>query len=65
MAIHSSILAWRIPWTEETGGLQSVGSPSNFHSLPNHLRYSCYFITFYIYIYIIEYLRIILETAMK
>ena len=22
---HSSILAWRIPWTEETGGLQSVG----------------------------------------
>ena len=26
MAIHSSILAWKIPWTEETGGLQSVGS---------------------------------------
>ena len=26
MAIHSSILAWRIPWTEESGGLQSVGS---------------------------------------
>ena len=25
MAIHSSILAWRIPWTEETGGLQSIG----------------------------------------
>ena len=25
MATHSSILAWRIPWTEETGGLQSVG----------------------------------------
>ena len=25
MAIHSSILAWKIPWTEETGGLQSVG----------------------------------------
>ena len=25
MAIHSSILAWRIPWTEEPGGLQSVG----------------------------------------
>ena len=23
---HSSILAWRIPWTEETGGLQSIGS---------------------------------------
>ena len=26
MAIHSSILAWRIPWTEEPSGLQSVGS---------------------------------------
>ena len=26
MAIHSSILAWEIPWTEESGGLQSVGS---------------------------------------
>ena len=25
MAIHSSILAWRIPWTEERGGLQSKG----------------------------------------
>ena len=25
MAIHSSILAWKIPWTEEPGGLQSVG----------------------------------------
>ena len=26
MATHSSILAWRIPWTEEHGGLQSIGS---------------------------------------
>ena len=26
MAAHSSILAWRIPWTEEPSGLQSVGS---------------------------------------
>ena len=25
-AIHSSILAWEIPWTEEPGGLQSMGS---------------------------------------
>ena len=25
MATHSSILAWRIPWTEEHGGLQSMG----------------------------------------
>ena len=26
MAIHSSILAWKIPWTEKPGGLQSMGS---------------------------------------
>ena len=26
MAPHSSTLAWRIPWMEETGGLQSMGS---------------------------------------
>ena len=25
MATHASILAWRIPWTEEPGGLQSIG----------------------------------------
>ena len=25
MATHSSILAWKIPWTEEPGGLQSIG----------------------------------------
>ena len=26
MALHCSILAWKIPWTEEPGGLQSKGS---------------------------------------
>jgi len=26
IATHSSILAWKIPWTEEPGGLQSMGS---------------------------------------
>ena len=25
MATHSSVLAWKIPWTEESGGLQSMG----------------------------------------
>ena len=25
MATHSSVLAWRIPWTEEPGGLRSIG----------------------------------------
>ena len=32
MAIHSSILAWRIPWTEEPGGLQSMDSQRVRHS---------------------------------
>ena len=31
MATHFSILAWRIPWTEEAGGLQSVGSQRVVH----------------------------------
>ena len=26
MATHSSVLAWKMPWTEEPGGLQAVGS---------------------------------------
>ena len=36
VATHSSILAWRIPWTEEPGGLRSMGSQRvghDFHSL--------------------------------
>ena len=32
MATHSSILAWRIPWTEEPGGLQSMGSQRVGHN---------------------------------
>ena len=31
MATHSSILAWRIPWTEQPGGLQSIGSQTVQH----------------------------------
>ena len=32
MVTHSSILAWRIPWTEEPGGLQSTGSQRPGHN---------------------------------
>ena len=32
MATHSSILAWRIPWTEEPGGLQSMRSQRVRHN---------------------------------
>ena len=35
MATHPSILAWKIPWTEETGGLQSMGSQRVGHDLSN------------------------------
>ena len=28
MAMHSSVLAWKIPWTEKPGGLQPIGSQS-------------------------------------
>ena len=44
LATHSSILAGRIPWTEEPGGLQSIGSQSQVQLKPlsmhacNHLR---------------------------
>ena len=31
-ATHSSILAWRIPWTEEPGGLQSMGLQRDTHT---------------------------------
>ena len=33
MATHSSILAWRIPWTEKPGGLQAAGSQRVRHDL--------------------------------
>ena len=42
-ATQSSILAWRIPWTEEPGGLQSMGSQSrtqlsDFHFFPEFIQ---------------------------
>ena len=35
MAPHSSVLAWRIPWTEEPGGLQSIGLQRGGYSESN------------------------------
>ena len=55
MAVHSSILAWRIPWTEEPGGLQSTGSQrvgqdwsdwTHEHTELSNTWYSCQFIYF-------------------
>ena len=36
MATHSSTLAWKIPWTEEPGGLQSMGSQTVRHDGAQH-----------------------------
>ena len=36
MATHSSILAWKIPWTEEPGRVQSMGSPSCTRQATEH-----------------------------
>ena len=38
MATHSSILLWKIPWTEAPGGLQSLGSPRVDHDQNYVLR---------------------------
>ena len=49
MAIHSNILAWRIPWTEEPAGLQSIGSQRVRHNkhLMTHLL--IHLITFFFF----------------
>ena len=42
MATHSNILSWKIPWTEESGGLQSMGSQRVGHDLATeqHVYYT-------------------------
>ena len=42
MATHSSILAWRIPWAEEPGGPQSMGSQRVKHDWVNNTFYCCH-----------------------
>ena len=39
MATHSSILAWRIPWTEESGGLKFIGSKRVGHICATNLHF--------------------------
>ena len=38
-ATHSTILAWRIPWTKEPGGLQSMGSQRVVHDCPTFTNF--------------------------
>ena len=53
MATHSSILAWRIPWTEEPGGLQSTGSKRDMTEVTKHnvLCIFCFLISKNLYSY--------------
>ena len=44
MATHSSILAWRIPWTEEPDGLQFRGSPRVWHDWSDLARTQCIYV---------------------
>ena len=46
MTTHSSILAWRIPWTEQPGGLQSMGSQRVRHDRATKHRIAQNAITF-------------------
>ena len=51
MALYSSILAWKIPWTEEPGGLQSMGPQRVRHSRETeHRVYNPFYIYIYIYV---------------
>ena len=43
MTTHSSILAWRIPWSEESGGLQSMGSQRIGHDLATNISIFIFF----------------------
>ena len=45
MASHSSILAWRMPWTEEPGGLQPMGLKEPDTIMSMHFLFALLFIT--------------------
>ena len=51
MATHFSILAWRIPWKKEPGGLQSMGSQRDSTERLTHVGHGGgYFINMYFYL---------------
>jgi len=51
MATHSSILAWRIPWTEEPGRLQSMGLQRVGYNRVTEYTYDSIYMNIYIYIH--------------
>ena len=51
MATHSSVLAWRSPWTEEPGGLSPWGCKESYMTeQPTYILYSYIYVCIYIYI---------------
>ena len=50
MATHSSVLAWRIPWTEELGGLQSTGRKESDMTERLHFHFH-----FHVFIYLSQF----------
>ena len=64
VATCSSVLAWRIPWTEEPGRLQSIGShKSDMTEDLAHIQYTVKLWIIYIYIYKIYITRYITKKA--
>ena len=53
MAIHSSILAWKIPWTEEPGRLQSMGHKES--DMTERLHYVSVWLVFHLLNYVFTY----------
>ena len=52
MATHSSILAWRIPWTEEPGGLRYMGhKESDMTGVSTHAQYTIILANFYLQLF--------------
>ena len=58
MATHSSILAWRIPWTEEPGGLQSIGLQrvgqdlAHMHTFLRSIEFDTILLQFYVLVFL-------------
>ena len=67
MATHSSTLAWKIPWTEEPGNLQSVGSQRVGHNRATSLSLFTFmhWIRKIWYIYTMEYYSVIKTNTFK
>ena len=60
MKTHSSIIAWRVPWTEEPGSLQSIGSVPKIQLKRLHMHehlYVCVCVYTHAYSYIVLFLR--------